>query len=54
MSPTEYIQALSRQDQQRAEQERLERLLLEGLDSGTPRAVGDLDDYFAQKKRARR
>ena len=51
-TPTEYIRSLVREDQKRADTEKLERLLLEGLDSGTPATINDLDRYFAQKKKA--
>ncbi len=51
-TPTEYIRALVREDQKRAEQDKLERLLLDGLDSGKPISVKDLDGYFKQKKDA--
>jgi antitoxin ParD1/3/4 len=51
-TPTEYIRSLVREDQKRAEQEKLEKLLLEGLDSGQPIAVRDVDDYFEKKKQA--
>jgi antitoxin ParD1/3/4 len=51
-TPTEYIRSLIREDQKRADQEKLERLLLEGLESGKPKVVKDLDAYFEQKKRA--
>jgi antitoxin ParD1/3/4 len=51
-TPTEYIRSLVREDQKRAERERLEKLLLEGLDSGKPIAVKDIDRYFEKKKTA--
>ena len=51
-TPTEYIRSLVREDQKRADTEKLEKLLLEGLDSGTPTTVDDLDRYFAKKKKA--
>ena len=35
-TPSEYIRHLIRQEQEKEEQKRLETLLLEGLDSGTP------------------
>jgi antitoxin ParD1/3/4 len=51
-TPTEYIRSLVRADLQRAEQDRLEQLLLEGLERGKPITVTDLDGYFAKKKQA--
>jgi antitoxin ParD1/3/4 len=50
-TPTEYIRSLVREDQKRADQERLEKLLLEGLDSGKPLTIHDIDGYFEKKKR---
>jgi antitoxin ParD1/3/4 len=49
-TPTEYIRSLVREDQKRAEQENLESLLLEGLKSGKPVTVDNLDSYFVKKK----
>ena len=49
-TPTEYIRALICEDQKRAEHERLEKLLVEGLDSGSPVPIENLDEYFAGKK----
>ena len=51
-TPTEYIRSLVRDDRKRAEQDKLEKLLLEGLDSGRPVSVTDLDGYFAKKKQS--
>jgi len=51
-TPTEYIRSLVREDRKRAEQDQLEKLLLEGLDSGRPITVTDLDGYFTKKKQA--
>ena len=51
-TPTEYIRSLVRDDQKRAERETLEELLLDGLDSGRPISIRNVDDYFARKKRA--
>jgi antitoxin ParD1/3/4 len=51
-TPTEYIRSLVREDQKRAEQEKLERLLVEGLESGSPMVVKDVAAYFEKKKRA--
>jgi antitoxin ParD1/3/4 len=45
---SEYIRQLVREDQKRAAQERLEALLLEGIESGPPIEV--TDEYWAQKK----
>lgn len=49
---TEYIRALICEDQKRAENERIEKLLVEGLDSGKPIEIDSLDDYFSGKKDA--
>ena len=51
-TPTEYIRSLVREDQKRADEEKLERLLLHGLDSGKPVIINDIDGYFAKKKKA--
>ncbi len=51
-TPTEYIRSLVREDQKRAKQDKLENLLLEGLDSGRPISATNLDGYFAKKKQA--
>lgn len=51
-TPTEYIRSLVREDQKRAEQQDLERRLLEGLDSGKPHVVKDVKAYFEKKKKA--
>ncbi len=45
----EYIRELIRADQERKTEERIDALLLEGLDSGTTLAVPG--DYWEQKKR---
>ncbi|HEX3355707.1 MAG TPA: hypothetical protein VHS31_01905 [Tepidisphaeraceae bacterium] len=50
-TPTEYIRSLVREDQKRAEQEKLEKLLLEGLDTGKPITIKNVDSYFAKKKK---
>ncbi|MEA5421353.1 type II toxin-antitoxin system ParD family antitoxin [Spirulina sp. CCNP1310] len=42
-SVSEYMRDLIRQDQQRKAQERVETLLLAGLDSGTATPMSDLD-----------
>ncbi len=49
-TPTEYIRSLVREDQKRAEKEKLERLLIEGLNSGKPIVVKDVRAYFAKKQ----
>jgi antitoxin ParD1/3/4 len=49
-TPTEYVRSLIREDQKRAEQEKLERLLLEGLDSGEP--IDATSQDWWDKKRA--
>jgi antitoxin ParD1/3/4 len=46
---SEYIRELIRQDQKRAAQEKLEVLLLEGLDSGEPIEV--TPEYWERKRR---
>lgn len=51
-TPTEYIRSLVREDRKRADQEKLEKLLLEGLDSGRPVVVNDIDAYFSGKKKS--
>jgi antitoxin ParD1/3/4 len=51
-SPTDYISALIREDQNRSNREQLEKRLLEGLDSGEPVPIENLDAYFAQKKKS--
>ncbi len=49
-NPSDYIRALIREDKIHAAEEELERLLLQGLESGEP---VQLDDKFWKKKRAR-
>ena len=44
----EYIRQLVREDQRRAAQERLEELLMEGLNSGPPIEV--TEDFWTQKE----
>lgn len=51
-TPTEYIRSLVREDQKRADREKLQKLLLEGLEGGEPIDVADIDDYFSRKKQA--
>ena len=51
-TPTEYIRSLVREDQKRAQQERMEQLLIAGLDSGKPMPVRNVREYFAKKKRS--
>jgi antitoxin ParD1/3/4 len=48
-SVSEYIRDLIRADQKRKVEERIDALLLEGLDSGEPIAV--TDEYWEHKKR---
>jgi antitoxin ParD1/3/4 len=45
---SEYIRQLVRADQKRAAQERLEALLLEGIESGPP--IEATPEYWAEKK----
>ena len=47
-STSEYFRDLVREDQKRRAQERLEKLLLEGLESGEPREV--TPEYLQQKR----
>ncbi len=49
-STSEYFRDLVREDQKRRAQERLEMLLLEGLESGEPIDVSE--DYIQQKRAA--
>ena len=44
---SEYIRQLVREDQKRSSQQRLEALLLEGLDSGTP--IEATEDWWKRK-----
>jgi antitoxin ParD1/3/4 len=48
-TPSEYMRALVRAEQKRRAEERLEALLLEGVNSGNPLEVGP--EYWARKKR---
>ena len=48
-STSEYFRDLVREDQKRRAQERLETLLLQGLESGEPI---DVTDEYVQRKRA--
>ena len=48
-TPSEYIRQLIRDDLKRAEEERLQQLLLEGLDSGAGR-VFNKDDWNEMRK----
>ena len=45
---SEYIRQLVRKDQKRAAQQRLETLLMEGLDSG--KRIEGGDEYWVQKR----
>lgn len=45
---SEYVRDLIREDQKRADQQRLEQLLLEGLDSGP--FIEFTDEWWEQKK----
>jgi antitoxin ParD1/3/4 len=45
---SEYIRHLIRQDQEKAEKRQIEKLLLEGLNSGEP--VEITDDWWSQKR----
>lgn len=47
-TPSEYLRELLRQDQKRRAEERLEALLLEGLESGTPIEV--TAEYLQRKQ----
>jgi antitoxin ParD1/3/4 len=48
-SVSEYVRELIRADQKRKTEQRIDALLLEGLDSGKPIAV--TADYWEEKKR---
>lgn len=48
-STSEYVRELIRSDQRRKAEERIDALLLEGLDSGEPLSVSQ--DYWDEKKR---
>jgi len=48
-SVSEYVRELIRSDQRRRQEERIDSLLLEGLDSGEPIEV--TKDYWEAKKR---
>ncbi len=45
---SEYIRQLIREDQKRVAQDRLERLLLEGIESGEPVEISD--EWWQRKK----
>jgi hypothetical protein len=51
--PLKAITTMSKidQDQKLMDREKLERLLREGLKSGKPKVIKDLDAYFDAKKR---
>ncbi len=48
-TPSEYLRDLVRQDQKRSSEDRLEALLLEGLNSGNP--IDITPEYWEQKRR---
>lgn len=48
-TPSEYVRELLRQDRHRREQEKLEALLLEGLQSG--KSIPVTPDYLERKRR---
>lgn len=48
-TPSEYVRELLREDQKRRTKEKLEALLLEGLNSGDPIEVSP--EYWEQKRR---
>jgi len=48
-SPSEYIRELIREDQRRAEQEKLEALLIQGLESGEPVEV--TPEFWERKRK---
>lgn len=50
-TPSEYVRELIRQDQKRRAQQRLEQLLLEGLNSGEP-VLADKEFWAALKTEA--
>ena len=47
-TPSEYIRSLIREDQKRRDEEKLEALLLEGLNSGEPIEI--TPEYWEQKR----
>lgn len=47
-TPSEYMRELLRQDQKRRAKEKLEAMLLEGINSGTPIEVND--EYWERKR----
>jgi antitoxin ParD1/3/4 len=47
-TPSEYIRALIREDQKRGAEEKLEALLLEGLNSGEPMEI--TPEYWERKR----
>lgn len=47
-TPSEYVRELLRQDQKRRAQEKLEALLLEGIDSGKPIEI--TPEYWEKKR----
>jgi antitoxin ParD1/3/4 len=47
-TPSEYIRSLVREDQKRRAEEKLETLLLEGLDSGAPIEI--TPEYWEKKR----
>lgn len=55
-TPSDYVRALIREDQARSADERLEALLLEGIDSGTAEALdfADLRRQLRERLAARR
>jgi antitoxin ParD1/3/4 len=48
-TPSEYVRELLRQDQERRAEQKLEALLLEGLDSGKPIQI--TPEYWENKRR---
>jgi antitoxin ParD1/3/4 len=48
-TPSEYVRELLRQDQQRRTEQRLEELLLQGLNSGDPIEISP--EYWENKRR---
>jgi antitoxin ParD1/3/4 len=48
-TPSEYVRALVREDQKRRAEEKLEALLLEGINSGEPIKISP--EYWEKKRR---
>ena len=49
-NPSDYVRALIREDQKRRDEERLERMLIEGLESGTGMPIDEKEWKALRKK----